>query len=350
MVGNATNVIRIFQLTRRASPRQVAYYAPGVGTQTTPGRLSLIWARLKRVGGMAFGYGTIDDVENAYSFIADNYQPGDRLFFFGFSRGAYSARFLASVIYQIGILPPGQSQLLPHAIRAAMAGDRHTARKFAQMFSAARPKIDFLGVFDTVKSGFYFDDRARFFLHISLPFTWKSRWVTKMRHAMALDERRAFYPVNRWAKPKLSHRDVEQVWFAGDHSDIGGGYPDSSLHKVSLRWMIASAVEAGLVIDRKLYEAMGLAAMRDYSSERMHDRLAGSWFWRICEWLPRKRTNDDEPEKYRLPRGRGRFVLPGEKVHVSVRERRERGLDARLNPYAPDNLPADVVWVEETRI
>ncbi|MFZ5675123.1 MAG: DUF2235 domain-containing protein [Pseudomonadota bacterium] len=352
MVGNATNVIRIFQLTRRASPRQVAYYAPGVGTQTSPGKLSLLWARLKRLAGMAFGYGTIADVENAYSFIADHYQPGDKLFLFGFSRGAYSARFLASVIYQIGILPPGQSQLLPHAIRAAMAGDRHTARKFAQMFSAARPKIDFLGVFDTVKSGFYYDDRARFGLHISLPFTWKSRWVTKMRHAMALDERRAFYPVNRWAKPKMSARDVEQVWFAGDHSDIGGGYPEASsrLHKVSLRWMIASAVESGLVIDRKLYEEMGLAAPPDYRLDRMHDRLTASPLWWICEWLPRKRTNDDEPEKYCLPRGRGRFVPAGEKVHVSVRERQAQGRDARSRPYAPGNLPADVVWVEESDI
>lgn len=350
MVGNATNVIRIFQLARGASPGQVAYYAPGVGTQTSPGKASLLGARLRRLAGMAFGYGTIEDVENAYRFIADNYQAGDKLFFFGFSRGAYSVRFLASVIYQIGLLPPGQTQLLPHAIRAALAGDRCTARKFAHMFSIARPKIDFLGVFDTVKSGFYFDDRAKFLLHISLPFSWKSRWVTKMRHAMALDERRAFYPVNRWAKPEKSNRDVEQVWFAGDHSDIGGGYPDSSLHKVSLRWMIASAVEAGLVIDRKLYEEMGLASVRDYSSERMHDRLAGSWFWWICEWLPRKRTNDDEPEKYRLPGGRGRFVPPGEKVHVSVRERQAQGLDARSRPYAPGNLPADVEWVEEADI
>ncbi|HTN98237.1 MAG TPA: DUF2235 domain-containing protein [Nordella sp.] len=355
MVGNATNVIRIFQLVRNASDRQIAYYAPGVGTQTSPGKVSVMGARLRRLAGMAFGYGTIADVENAYSFIANNYQAGDRLFFFGFSRGAYSVRFLASVIHQIGLLPAGQTQLLPHAIRAALAGDEDTTQKFAGMFCVAKPKIAFLGLFDTVKSGFYFDDSGWKLVRTSLPYSWYNPDVLKVRQAMALDERRAFYPINRWIETKtnklnMAIGDVEQVWFAGDHSDIGGGYPEASskLYLLALRWIVAAAVEAGMAIDRKIYADLGLDAAPDHACEPMHDRLAGSAFWWICEGVPRFAVNDDDGVRktLRLPRGRGRFVPAGSLVHASVRERRERGRDAHLQPYAPRNLPAGVEWVE----
>jgi uncharacterized protein (DUF2235 family) len=353
MVNNATNVIRIYQIVRNASKRQIAYYAAGVGTQTGPGSAKFLSAKFKRLAGMAFGYGTVQDVANAYRFIVDNYQAGDRLYFFGFSRGAYSARFLASVIHQIGLLPPGQTQLLSHAMQAALGGDPDVTQKFATMFAVDRPKVHFLGLFDTVKSGFYFDDSQWWPFRVSLPFSWDNPSVTKVRHAMAIDERRAFYPVNRWAEHDTSFSgkfdcDIEQVWFAGDHSDIGGGHPESlsQLCMVALDWMISSAIDAGLVIDDTC-KATRLESATAYRLDPMHDRLAASLLWKICELVPRRATNDDEPRWRGLPLGRGRFVPEKAHVHASVRDRLADGRDAGSGHYAPRNLPADIVWIED---
>src|SRR5262245_39349489 len=116
-----TNVVKLFFTLEREPSRQVAYYHPGLGTMEPPGALTSATRMLTRLAARAFGYGLEADIRDAYVFLMNNFEEADHVFLFGFSRGAYTVRAVASLLRMFGLIPRGNEPLVPYAIRMLMA-------------------------------------------------------------------------------------------------------------------------------------------------------------------------------------------------------------------------------------
>jgi len=201
----ASNVVHLHRRLRDAPATQVSRYEPGVGTFSvlTPWRGGPVGRAL----GLLFGYGLSRNIENGHRFLIEHYREGDRIFLFGFSRGAYAVRALAERLE---------------------AGDRPCP-------------VHFLGAWDTVASLGYLVRQRRAFPDRPSP------GVNHVRHALAIDERRPKFEPLPWAKTPLEdHQSREEVWFPGAHADVGGGYPERGLAEGALQWMLDQARAAGL--------------------------------------------------------------------------------------------------------
>jgi uncharacterized protein (DUF2235 family) len=355
----ATNVIRIFRLASKAEYPNITIYSPGIGTLPRPGSLHFLLAKLGRSFGSASGYGMIDNIVSAYNFLNETYEDQDRLFFFGFSRGAYTARLLASVIYQIGLLPRGHEHLIPYAINLALAGGAGEAEHFSQKLELHKPRVDLLGLFDSVKSAVFAVDAGWSPIRLRVPNSWYNDDVLHVRHAMAIDEKRAFFPVNRWADNSMrpgtesDGRTIKQVWFAGDHCDVGGGHTENGLDLsvAPFVWMVREAAAAGLPIAPIPPQIVDLAT--DYkrlATVPCNNMVKGLWL--LAELCPTYSANDDDEGRLRLPNlGEGRFIpYNGKKVlvHASVRERLLSGTSAYGCAYRPFFLKqaeGSIEWV-----
>jgi uncharacterized protein (DUF2235 family) len=235
-----TNVARLFKGIEK-SHRQISFYDPGIGTF---GYVAPWSRRLQRVGAtlaQATGYGLDDNVLDAYRFLCSEHQVGDRIMLFGFSRGAYTVRVLAGLIHLIGVLRPEHVGLAPLALKAykqsGEAGNMTVGWDVANALGARPAVIDFVGVWDTVSSVIVpLKDRLAFDLQ-TLPYTRKNPSVAVFRHAMAIDERRRMFRLNRWIegqqhvpdrfdRTSAVPQDSLQVWFAGAHGDVGGGHSE----------------------------------------------------------------------------------------------------------------------------
>lgn len=336
-----TNVIKLWLALER-DEHQIVYYDPGVGTLGNPSRLTTLGKAISRWIDLAAGTGLRQNVIEAYEFLMDHYVPGDQIFLFGFSRGAYTVRALAGMLEMCGLLHVGAKNFVPHLWqiysneegRSTTFGKRMRVASEIRRFNV-KPEIKFLGVWDTVSSwGFFFNFR-------SLLYTAKIKRVAHIRHAVAIDERRAAFRQNLF-DPK-ENRDLLEVWFAGTHCDVGGGHPeeDSGLSKVALEWMIDEASQFGLRLDARMVAKMLGQANRkgrtQYAapdaSAKLHQSLKGAW--KILEYLPRPVWKRD-PEKrkwkrvWRLNRGRRRYYRAnGSAIHLSVGERvRNKGYQA----------------------
>ena len=339
-----TNVLKLFSVLPKGDPDQMTFYDPGVGTFSAPAALTKTTKAVTRVFGLAFGYGITKNIGDAYRFLMDTYEPGDRVYLFGFSRGAYTARAVAAMIHKCGLLEPGNHNLLPYALK--LFKHERTPRIYAgfkRTFSR-RCDVHFLGVWDTVSSvGWVYDP-------LTLQFTMTNPIVRTVRHAIAIDERRCFYRQNLWGKPGRG-QDVKQVWFSGAHCNVGGGYEEtaSGPSQITLEWMIDEAVRAGLVVDadrRRLVVPLKPAKPSD--DEEFHaspdaaaplqKSLKGRWW--IAEILP-KRFKDPRKNfktSWRIPLGRRRFIQEGSTLHGSVVARIERTKETDT-PYNPPRLP-----------
>ncbi len=302
VVGSATNILHIFSMLER-NEGQLAYYDGGVGTLSDPAVMGRIKRKVRRRLDGAIGHSLRGNFNHAYRFLAEHYQPGDPIYLFGFSRGAYTVRALAGAIHQFGILRPELAGLSDYAWSAysnEMKEQRvgqvfPIAKRFKKLFSVEQPPdhrpIRFLGVFDTVSSlGWITDFR-------SLPHTAHNPSVEHVRHAMAIDERRGLFPVNRFrvngTPPYIS---CKEVWFAGVHSDVGGGYPDAEagLAKFALQWMVREAEAHQLQINAGVRDfILGQAApigkiplTPPNPMGQIHNSLHGAW--NALELLPRK--------------------------------------------------------------
>lgn len=226
---------------------QQVFYQPGVGTAVG-----------ERLRGGAFGWGLSKGVQDVYRSVVDNYEPGDQLYFFGFSRGAYMARSTVGLIRNAGILRRENSARIAQAFalyRDRTVKPRHTESElFRRSFSHGAASIRFLGVWDTVGAlgiplyrnplTTLFNRRWQFH-DVEL-----SRSVQAAYQALAIDETRRPYEPTVWQQsPEAEGQILEQVWFAGCHSDVGGGYADTSLSDVTLGWMADRARACGLVFD-----------------------------------------------------------------------------------------------------
>jgi len=242
-----TNVIKFHDLV---APRgsdgteQLALYHPGVGTTA--------WQRL---AGGAFGVGLSAVVRAAYTFLVESYEVGDELFLLGFSRGAFTARSTAGLIRNAGILRRDQIQRVDEAYalyRNHEPADAPDAKQFRHDYAASdSTPIRFIGVWDTVGSlgvpdvgipGVNLLNRRWQFHDVKLSGTVRSAY-----QALAIDEsRRPFLPTLWEPDGDVPGQHVEQVWFAGVHCDVGGGYPERELADITLAWMIEKAGECGL--------------------------------------------------------------------------------------------------------
>ncbi|MGO4117690.1 DUF2235 domain-containing protein [Rhizobium ruizarguesonis] len=267
-----TNVAKLCYCLIKDVDRQVVYYHPGVGTEAPPGFVTGFGTKLAKLAGLAFGYGLKRDVANAYIFIIDNYKPGDRLFIFGFSRGAYTARVVAALIHMYGVIMPGNDALVPYMIKMLWAINKargnndktssyfKLASDFKATLSGNECKPHFVGVWDTVSSVGWIGSP------VSLPYTRDNPDIQITRHAVSIDERRAFFRANLFAVPE--GRDIKQVWFAGVHCDVGGGYneEESGLSKIALKWMIEEPKRANFYSIRCSNPIFSAATNQDLQS------------------------------------------------------------------------------------
>lgn len=342
-----TNVVKLFRVIKRDYVNQIAYYDPGVGTLSAMWALTKLAKAYSKAIGLAFAAGLTKHIEDAYSYLMQNYQEGDRVFLFGFSRGAYTVRALAGMLHGVGLLEKGSENLIPYASKVFKhERDRAICNGFKTTYSR-ECKPHFIGVWDTVSSvGWIYNQ-------VKMPYTANNPDIQVIRHALSIDERRCFYRQNSFHQPKDA-QNMQEVWFAGVHSDIGGGYPEaeSGLSKVTFQWMVEAAKEFNLQVDDNEYQrvlgafqgsqqvAPGLVVppsdrfVPPNHKAELHHSLHGPWW--ILEFLPHHtwNTRRQPPKKYwRLPRGRTRYVPDGSLVHHSVRDRM-----TDLPDYRPGNL------------
>lgn len=272
-----SNVVKLFSVLEKNTERQLVYYDPGVGTPSTYDAFNPITKKLKYAFGAAFGYGLSEKIINAYKFLMKHYEAGDRLYFFGFSRGAYCIRALAGLINTCGLLHANSENLVPEAMRLYHdRSKKDIATAFKKTFSRPCP-IHFVGPWDTVSSvGWVWNP-------VTFQATGNNPSVKFVRHAIAIDERRAFFRTNLWGKLKPEdnaiQQDVKQVWFAGVHSDVGGSYTleASGLSNIALEWMLVEASEKGLFIDNiKAREIVN--QIPDPHLKDQNFSLTGAWY------------------------------------------------------------------------
>ena len=212
---NISNVLKLFRVLEKSDEQRV-YYHPGVGTIG----LQSTWRRFKQevrgVFSLATGAGLDKDVLAGYCFLCKNYQEGDRVFLFGFSRGAYTVRVLAGFIYVMGLLPRDQLDLAGYAFAAYKRASSDSQRSgdgpgdsklreawhFRQIAGGRLIQIEFIGVWDTVASVIVPRQDDLLFDMQMLRFTRTNNSVKKFRQAMSIDERRRMFRLNRWKEPQ----------------------------------------------------------------------------------------------------------------------------------------------------
>lgn len=244
-----TNVIKLAVRVAKddGTIPQVIYYDQGVGTGDILDKV---------VGGMA-GEGLDANINDAYRFLIANYEPGDELYVFGFSRGAYTARSMVGMVRKCGILRREHAGRYHEAglmyRNAAVKPGHEDAVEFRRDYSFSdRTEIKFLGMWDTVGAlglpvwGLGQATKSKYKFHD----TELSGDVRFAYHALAIDERRGPFKPTLWSHVPKENQRVEQVWFSGVHSDVGGGYEDAGLADITLRWMLEKAEQQGLALDR----------------------------------------------------------------------------------------------------
>ena len=312
-----TNVVKMARAILPQAPDgtpQVVFYHEGVGTS----------AGLDHVTGGAFGVGLSKLIEDTYRFLVDNYVDRDDLYFFGFSRGAYAVRSTAGLIRNCGILQKLHADRFPEAYGLYRRDDADAepegreAIAFRRAFSR-EVKIKFIGVWDTVGAlgipGHLLGDLAKEFWEfhdVKL-----SRIVENAYQALAIDEKREDFKPTLWEQQAgATNQTLEQVWFAGVHCNVGGGYQESGLSDSAFLWMKKKAAACGLAFDQEYID-------------------------KIIKPNPLGELRDSRTGIFHLRRG---FVRPigsgtntAEAVHARVKERMDKD-----PTYKPENLVAYV--------
>ncbi len=347
-----SNVVKLYW-TLSDQDKQIGYYHPGVGTMGARNALSVVGKWWTKIRGLAFGYGFSDNIADVYSFLMAEFKSTDKIFIFGFSRGSYTARALCGLIRMCGLLTPGNEALIPYALRLYKSNDPckfEIAAGFRHTFSTPYPCIPhFLGLWDTVSSvGWILDPIDTNGGH--LLYTASLPGIPFLRHAVSIDERRAFFRQNLMHEPMPPAQDLKQVWFAGVHSDVGGSYAEaeSGLSKIALRWMLCEAESAGLILStQKVKDVLG--ALDPYvppnPAGQLHKSLHG-WWWLGEIWPKRFSYSVAVPGKsqpewkrgFTFNLGRSRTIPPGAHIHQSVFDRIQN-----VPGYKPRNLPLQFV-------
>lgn len=312
-----TNVIRVFGIAAK-DDNQLVYYDPGVGTLGARSATTRAGKTLTRINGLLMGHGVKENVEEAFRFLMHNYRSGDRIFIFGFSRGAYTALALTGMLRTVGLLRPEADNLVPYATKLyARSGEEDHTRAEEDAFWQLRTwfnssfgnpdfpdrfgrQIHFLGIWDAVKAVGWLNWRAKF-QEARWPFTRKVPNVRHGRHALAIDERRRHYPEYRFDRHEVRKPGgrLREMWFAGVHSDVGGTFRDDHrLSDLALKWMLDEAIEVDLRIDAGAYkEHLGIAPGEELPDEHSLGKIHRNGFgWAVLGfgWLRRLIQRGDE--------------------------------------------------------
>lgn len=273
-----TNVYKLFKAIPITAD-QIAFYDDGVGSDGTP---------LEKVAGGAFGDGLFQKIKDGYAKVAHVYEPGDDIFIFGFSRGAFTARSLAGMIAICGLPTASFDDNLVNTAFQAYRNPNQRAALLAGLnhYNLFDAKIKMVGVWDTVGAlgipaifgGI--DPLVYGFLDTSLHPD-----VLNACQALAIDERRQEFPPTLWTPPAppVAGQVLEQVWFCGVHCDVGGGYPETGLSDITFSWMMGKAINLGLQVD------LGVSAQyapldAKYALGQIHES------WNVLWLFPKSRT------------------------------------------------------------
>jgi uncharacterized protein (DUF2235 family) len=310
-----TNVVKMANALSEFSADgtvQILYYDTGIGSE---GKMS------KRIFDGATGFGISAKILQAYKFVINNYEPGDELFLFGFSRGAFTVRSLSGLIRNSGILKITNLNFVEKAY--SIYRSRHPrfqpreveATLFRRTYAVEETtKIKFIGVWDTVGAlgnplpikGF--GNNKNQFHDTDL-----SSRIINAFHALAIDEKRKNFVATLWhQQPGIKDQVLEQVWFPGVHSDVGGGYPETGLSDLALHWMIEKAKSCSLSFNSTITNSDPAA--------KLHETYTG--FYKLQSKLFRPIGKVDPKEGN-----------TNESLHLSVMERYKRD-----TTYRPKNL------------
>ncbi|KAJ7201122.1 hypothetical protein GGX14DRAFT_524665 [Mycena pura] len=394
-----TNVVELHsRIDSTAEAKQSKFYNCGIGTyvpedaKATP-KYASQW--ISNAVDLAIAKRFKQNVLEAYRWLSHMYRPGDKIFIFGFSRGAYQARTLAAMIEKIGLVDQGNESMIPFAYEIYL--ERHKgkvisdekktqkqkeestdagvsakvdakkelevpkgkviedekkkeeeelteadelARKFKE--TCSRPvRIHFAGLWDTVSSVGLVRGKP-------LPLTSTAQHICIVRHALALDERRVkFLPEyvggggSSWSASKSMTSDVKEVWFPGTHSDIGGGLKENvklNLSSVPLLWMENEATLAGLRLRRRISEVSWAKDLKDMCDPEVSESLTKGWWLLECMHLTRL-TFETPHQVTKTPHlGAGRIIVPGQRIHISV------AFKKTYKPRATFLLPGGIEW------
>jgi uncharacterized protein (DUF2235 family) len=376
--GHDSNIYKLYRMLEDRTENQIVYYDQGVGTDR------------RKISGNAFGVGFTENIIDCYRFIFENYNAGDKIFLFGFSRGAATVRSLASFIHYFGILPKSRSVLIRQAFELYEGGfqpitqDKETvveenSRKFierltkrgneiindtsyqiykalrkdlkdkANQFTIAHPnmwtEIEFMGVWDTVPALGVVALAGLSLVVDRLPW-WKfsfhdftlHRSVKNAYQALSIDDDRQWFWPTIWNQYSDENKQkIKQVWFSGAHTDVGGGFAEAGLSDITLEWMVQNALFHGI----KLY-------------------LGSRKYWNFC--IAPDATDMDHPPRT----GFGKVYKFGERdkiwdkktvdtfgppiIHASVLERARQ--DSTYRPWILKNYgvyPNPEKWLQENQ-
>ena len=348
-----TNVWRLYQALDLGPPRvpgqvqQIVFYDEGVGTENF---------KPLRLLGLAFGIGLARNVKDLYTFLCRNYNPGDGIFLFGFSRGAFTVRVLAGLVLRCGLVTASNEADLEERVELAyseykrdvarratatrprliagriLGGPRrgyntnHITLGVPQLF----PRISFIGVWDTVDAyGMPIDELKLAIDRYLWPMTVADRnlspYIDRACQALSLDDERPTFRPVLWDERIPPHARLTQVWFSGVHANVGGGYPDDGLAYVAMQWMLDEAGASGL----RFYPQDRIAVdNRTDTQAKQYDSRSGlAGYYRYGPRIVDRLCNDTEHGvQVRRP-----------KVHASVQDR----IRQRQVAYAPVSFPSD---------
>ena len=316
--GRNTNVYKLFNMLEDRTSRQIAFYDPGIGTG---------W---RKITGNIGGMGISRNIRQCYRFIFENFEAGDQVFLFGFSRGAATVRSLSSFIHYFGILPKSRPKLIKRAYKIYKIRNhekrKQRADEFVRLHHTMWTRIKFIGCYDTVAAlGLPFKiagailDGIPGFRHKFHNFT-LSESIEHAYQALAIDdERKTFHPV-LWDTDITDYQTMRQVWFAGMHTDVGGGYQEQELSDIPLVWLTHMAVLNGL----RIYPRHKVEIAEDENGF-MHDSR-GRWITKLYRRKVRFWPSDREDKPV---------------VHQSVLDRIKNRKNRDDPPYHPWILDLD---------
>lgn len=338
-ITGMTNVQRLYAMLDRTD-KQITYYQPGVGTLEPVGVIGQAWVNILTFIDKTTAFMMKRHVCAAYEFLSETVLDDDDIYIFGFSRGAFTARVLAGMIARVGILHPGMREMTHFAWKTYLLSGKpneNKARldKFKSVYSR-NVSIKFLGLWDTVSSA------GLPWAPTDYPLADFNPSVENVAHAMAIDERRVGFELRRWKGHTSTKQDVNETWFAGVHSDVGGGYDEknSTLAKISLSWMIdrlSSQTKMkwrmGANVSEKVLNLDVATAVKAAAKQERHDESL-KWQWKWLEYIPLPRWSSEggKPVFRMRPHLRARRQMhPSEHIHASVQ------LLVQLGQYEPTN-------------
>lgn len=340
-INENTNVIHLYSCLE-INDQQIAYYNPGVGTIAPNGVRNWLARKWHVVKDQVSASSLETNVMDAYYFLMNNYEEGDKIFLFGFSRGAYTVRMLSGLIEMFGLLHRGNNNHLRYALEVYSKGDKlfEMANAFKARFSR-KVSIHFIGIWDTVVAA-----GGLISFYKSFPYSRSLGIANIVRHAVAIDEKRKHYD---FYEVSNLHKNCKEVFFAGVHSDIGGSYQIEGLSKITLEWMLGEATNNDLKVNKLkvnkyLYGVNSRYQKPDYTSP-IHN--SSTLAFKLFDFVPRPRFKKDGwffemKIDFRLwPK---RTIKEGSLVHESVFNKID------TTSYNPTNLDKDrtIFKVEKT--